>query len=254
MEAVASFGSLLVDPERHAFLSPATAGALASTVVVAPHPDDESLGCGGLLALLAAAGHPAHVIVMTDGSRSHAHSPSFPAARLAALREEETIEAVAALGLPAHAVQFLRHPDCGLPAAGTPAFDEAVAQVRQALVALAPATLLVPWRRDPHCDHAATWRIVRQAVAERPAPLRWLEYPVWAWQQPGSESAPRPEDGRAWRLDITPVVARKARAIARHRSQRGVLIRDDPGGFVLQPEMLAHFARPWELFIEPADG
>lgn len=227
---------------------------MGSTVIVAPHPDDESLGCGGLLALLVDCGRPAHILVMTDGSRSHPHSPSYPAARIAALRERETLDALAALGMAARAVRFLRYPDCGLPGAGTVAFKEAATRLHETLVALAPDTLLVPWRRDPHCDHQATWRLLREATVGLTAPPRWLEYPIWAWMQAGSEIAPHTDDGHGWRLDISPVLARKLRAIARHRSQTGALIDDDPGGFVLEPAMLAHFARPWELFIEPANG
>ncbi|MDQ3545581.1 MAG: PIG-L family deacetylase [Verrucomicrobiota bacterium] len=246
--------SLLVEPDQHALLPPKTAATLGSTIAIAPHPDDESLGCGGLLALLAAFGNAAHVLVMTDGSRSHPNSPSYPAARLAALREQETLAALEVLGLPASTARFLRYPDCGLPAAGTVAFGEAATQLREMLVARTPDTLLVPWRRDPHCDHEATWRLLREASAGMPSPPRWLEYPIWAWTQAESKAAPQTNDGHAWRLDISPVLARKERAIARHRSQMGVVIQDDPGGFVLEPAMLAHFARPWELFIEPVDG
>lgn len=242
--------SVLSEPARHPLLPPEAASTLGSVVVVAPHPDDESLGCGGLLALLADAGQRAHVLVMTDGSRSHPHSRSHPAARLAAVREEETRDALAVLGLPASAAHFLRFGDCALPAEGTPAFHEAAAQLREMLAALAPGTLLAPWRRDPHCDHAATWRLLRAAVAQRP---RWLEYPVWAWAHAEGEAAPRADECHAWRLDISPVLARKQQAIARHRSQRGAVIHDDPGGFVLEPAMLAHFGRPWELYLEPHD-
>ena len=245
--------SLLVDAERHPLRPPDTMATFGSTVIVAPHPDDESLGCGGVLALLADCGNPVHVIVMTDGSRSHPHSRSYPAARLAAVREWETLDALAALGLPAHITRFLRYPDCALPCIGTVAFNDAAAQLHNTLLALTPDTILVPWRRDPHCDHEATWRLLRAAAVCLPAPPRWLEYPIWAWPQAESALAPHTDDGHAWRLDIGPVLARKAQAIARHRSQTGGLIHDDPSGFVLKPAMLAYFTRPWELFIEPAD-
>jgi LmbE family N-acetylglucosaminyl deacetylase len=190
---------------------------------------------------------------MTDGARSHPNSPLYPAARLAAMREQEELDALKILGWPASAVQFLRYPDCGLPAHGG-AFKAAVNRLDEMLRALAPDTLLVPWRRDPHCDHEATWRLLRAAVAGVPTPPRWLEYPVWAWAEPESEVTPQTTDGHAWRLDISPVIARKQHAITQHRSQMGALIRDDPKGFVLEPAMLAYFLRPWELFLDPFDG
>lgn len=254
MRVDALVSSLLLDPETHPLLPFEAVVSLGSTVVMAPHPDDESLGCGGLLALLADSGCSAHVVVITDGSRSHPGSPSYPAARLAALRERETLEALAALGVASAAAHFLRYPDCGLPSIGTEAFTRAAARLRHMLVALRPDTLLVPWRRDPHCDHEATWQLLRAATVGLPRRPRWLEYPVWAWTRADDAVAPHTGDGRAWRLDVSPVLERKMQAIARHRSQTGALIHDDPGGFVLTSSTLAHFARPWELFIEPIDG
>ena len=155
--------------------------------------------------------------------------------------------------MPASSVQFLGFPDCGLPAAGTPSFVEAAARLAEIIRSLAPDTMLVPWRRDPHCDHEATCHLLREAVRKLEHRPRWLEYPVWAWPHAGSGLAPRADEGRAWRLDISPVIDRKIRAIAQHRSQLGLVIHDDASGFVLQPGMLAHFQRPWELFIEPRD-
>ncbi len=251
MQTIAGPISLLVEPERHPLHPSGMVATFGATVVVAPHPDDESLGCGGLLALLATFGNSAHVIVMTDGARSHPNSHSYPGTRLAAVREREMLDALSALGLPSAAAHFLRYPDCGLPVAGTPAFEEAAQRLRELLVRLAPETLLVPWRRDPHCDHEATWNLLRAAAADLSARPRCLEYPVWAWTRAETEVAPRADEGRAWRLDISSVRARKSQAIASHRSQTGQLIQDDPDGFTLEPEMLAHFTRPWELFIEP---
>lgn len=243
--------SLLLDPERHEVRPAEAARALGRVVVLAPHADDESLGCGGLLALLAEAGVPAHVVVVTDGTKSHPNSASHPAPRLRALREAEALAAVGHLG-HAGRVEFLRHPDSGLPAEGTAAFDAAAGRLRSLLDDLRPDTLLVPWRRDPHCDHEGTWRLARARRAEG---VRWLEYPVWAWPH-AHDAAVAPHDGEAaaWRLDVSSVAERKARAVAAHRSQTTDLIGDDPDGFRLLPDVLAHFQRPWELFVEPHDA
>ncbi len=253
MQTVPQLPTLLLEPEQHPLLPPETVRTLGSVIVVAPHPDDESLGCGGLLALLGNARSNVHVVVMTDGSRSHPHSTSYPTVRLAALREQETLDALSALGLATSSARFLRYPDCGLPSAGAPAFGKATERLHRLLVALAPDTVLLPWRRDPHCDHEATWTLWRTAFDRLRKQPRWLEYPIWAWTRAGSDVAPKANEGSAWRLDISSVLARKERAIAQHRSQIGGLIDDDPDGFCLDPVMLAHFARPWELFIEPAD-
>jgi len=245
--------SLLVEPERHPLRPAEAAAALGSTIVFSPHPDDESLGCGGLIALLADAAVPVQVVMMTDGSRSHPNSRTHPSARLAAVREEETRDALTALGLGPQAVHFLRYRDCGLPTPGTPTFAEAAAQLGELIETLKPDTVLVPWRRDPHCDHEGTWHLLRATFAVLEDHPRWLEYPVWAWPRAETSLAPRDDEASAWRLDISSVLSRKQQAIAQHRSQMGALIRDDPEGFVLKPEMLTYFAQPWELFIEPID-
>lgn len=240
--------SLLHDPERHEVRPGEAVRQLGRTVVLAPHADDESLGCGGLLARLAQAGHSAHVVVVTDGTGSHRNSQSWPAPRLRALREAEAQRAVRHLGHGGR-VEFLRLPDSGLPTAGTPAFEAAADRLAGLLDDLRPDTLLVPWRRDPHCDHEGTWQL---AAARRPEGVRWLEYPVWAWTAP--ETAPLDDEAAAWRLDISDVLDAKAQAVAAHRSQTTDLIADDPDGFRLHPEVLAHFQRPWELFLEPHDA
>lgn len=240
--------SLLDAPERHPLSPPDAVRALGTTVVLAPHADDESLGAGGMLALLADAGQAAHVVVATDGSRSHPGSRAFPPARLAALREAEAAEAAAALG-HAGRVHFLRHPDCGLPVPGTDAFEHAADDLATLVAQLGADTLVVPWRRDPHCDHEAVWRL---AWARRDASVRWIEYPVWAWTRP--ETAPTTADAAAWRLDVSHVQARKAAAIAAHRSQYAGVITDSPSAFQLPDAMLAHFRRPWELFLDPHDA
>ena len=240
-------------PERHPLRSPDAVRALGRTVVLAPHPDDESLGCGGLLATLAAYGAPAHVVVVTDGTRSHPNSAAYPAGRLRALREAEATAAVAALGLGAPT--FLRHPDCGLPAEGTTAFDAAARALADVLDGA--ETVVVPWRRDPHCDHVGTWALAAEACIRLDDPPRWIEYAVWAWPNPtiGPErtgpAAPRDDEAEAWRLDIADVLAAKRQAVAAHRSQTTALIDDDPDGFRLTPAMLAQFDRPWELYLEP---
>lgn len=243
--------SLLVDVERHPLIPCEAVAQLGVVVVVAPHPDDEALGCGGLLALLAEVQQPAHVIVMTDGSRSHPGSRAYPADRLAALRGEETLAGLAVLGYPASAVTFMGFGDGTLPAAGTSSFQEAATCLRDELIKLSPDTVVVPWRRDPHCDHKATWQLCRAATSGLSLILRWLEYPIWAWMPSDDDDPPIASEAIVWLLDITPVQSRKQRAIAQYRSQLGTVINDDVSGFVLEPSMLAHFTHTWELYLEP---
>ena len=71
----------------------------ARVVVVAPHPDDEVLACGGLLAMLSDCRHPVTVISVTDGDASHPGSRRWPIQLLAQQRHAEALEALSRLGL-----------------------------------------------------------------------------------------------------------------------------------------------------------
>src|SRR6185369_12093790 len=81
------------------------------TCVFAPHPDDESLGCGGAIALLRKFNLPVHTIVMSDGTLSHPNSRKFPAEKLRRLRETEIKNALKILGVCEDKITFLRYAD-----------------------------------------------------------------------------------------------------------------------------------------------
>jgi len=226
-----------------------TLATFGRTLVVAPHPDDESLGCGGAIALLTAGGTAVRVLFITDGTLSHPGSRRYPAPALRALREREAYAALAALGVGAEDVLFMRLRDRATPLAGAAGFERAVALCRAHLDLFAPETILLPWRRDPHPDHRAAAALIRAAVAQTRTTPRFVEYPIWLWMLAREGDEPRAGEIDAWRLDIGAVLPRKRAAIAAHRSQTTDLIDDDPEGFRLTPEMLAHFAHPWELYL-----
>ncbi len=214
-------------------------------LVLAPHADDESLGCGGLIAQACAAGAPVHVAIMTDGSRSHPNSRAFPAPRLAALRQAEAREAVAVLGLPPEHLAFFGYQDAAAPCGGG---DLAVAAAGLAAFVQARAigTVCATWAHDPHCDHEATHRIA--AAAAGLAGFRHLSYAVWGWTLPAATwLAAAPVEG--FRLGIAGELARKRQAIACHRSQLGGFINDDPEGFALPQALLDLCDRPFETYL-----
>ena len=235
-------------------LRPASyAATLGPTVVVVPHPDDEALGCGGLLALLRAAGVPVAAALVSDGTQSHPHSQDFSATARRELRYAEFRHALAVLSVDEADpnVLYLGLPDSQVPTPGQPGFAEASERLARFLADKQAATVLVPWRRDPHPDHRATSQLVAAALAQLPHAPRRLEYVVWAWERAAPEDLPQPGEGTGFRLDIGAVLARKQQAIAAHRSQLAPgIITDDPSGFLLWPDMLAHFAQPTESFIE----
>jgi LmbE family N-acetylglucosaminyl deacetylase len=216
-------------------------------LILAPHPDDESLGCGGLIAACGRAGRPPIVAILTDGAMSHPGSKAFPRDRLVRLREAEARDATSLLGLPYDRLIFLREPDTNAPRAGD-AFNRVVERLIRLADRFGCSAILASWRFDPHCDHEAA-ALIAAEVAKRMR-IRHISYPVWGWTLPPEHVI---DAGTAigWRLDITCHRARKRKAIAAYRSQYGALITDDPCGFRLPPELLKVFACRFETFLLP---
>jgi LmbE family N-acetylglucosaminyl deacetylase len=217
-------------------------------VVVAPHPDDESLACGGLIAEACAEGRPTRVVVVSDGTGSHPASKTYPKARLRDLRESEARQAVKELGLDLDKnIEFLRLPDRFVPGDG-PFTEWAVERIVACAEEIRAAALFVSWRHDPHCDHQASYGLARTAHRRLTA-VELFEYTVWGAALPAATPV---EPAGGFRLEIGRHLARKRRAIDAHRSQTTNLIADDPNGFRLTATDLARFALDHEFFFESA--
>ncbi len=215
-------------------------------LIVAPHPDDESLGCGGLIAEACQQGIDVRLLVVSDGVGSHPGSRRYPPPELRALREAETRHAASALALPSRAIRFLGLPDRHVPTRGEVA-DAACDAIVEAAEECHAGALCVTWCHDPHCDHVAAAELVSRA-RPRLTDLRIFSYPVWGWTLPPDVEVGRPPIGL--RLPVGQHLKAKAAAIASHVSQTTALIDDDPTGFRLMPDVLEHFSGPFELFLE----
>lgn len=218
--------------------------------VLAPHPDDETLGCGALLAAAFVAGRRAEVIVVTDGARSHPNSAAWPPERLAARRADEVREALHRLGGLDAAPHMLGYPDGAAPSEG-PALAEAAARVAAILDRLSDPVLFAPSVADPHADHQASAAIAREAVRLRPG-LRVLAYPIWS-RHPGTAFAAGP-GLRVHRFPVAPFEVLKRQALAAHASQTGSLIDDDPSGFTLPRDFTEMFMSEDEIYLEADDA
>jgi LmbE family N-acetylglucosaminyl deacetylase len=170
-------------------------------IVFAPHPDDETIAAGGLLAQLARAGHPVRVVFFTNGDGypeavSALAGPS-PTDRdyvaYGTRREREAVAALGRLGVARDAIRFLGFPDGGLAelwhahwtqpyrspftARERPPYTEVVQPtarydgthlthlVETELRAFHPTLVIVPHPADVHADHAHAGMFVIEAVA-----------------------------------------------------------------------------------------
>ena len=216
----------------------------APVLVLAPHADDESLACGLMLAARWGRGLPAHVACLTDGAASHPGSRRWPAPRLAALRRTELEAAVARLGgVPARDVTWLGHPDAGLHRVHGPGADLA-RDVARLVDRLGARVLVAASGADPHCDHEACAEAARRVAARRPGLALW-DYAVWSrWQAWGAGG-----EAPGLHLDLPEWRAAKTQAVAAHRSQMGLVIDDDPGGFSMPLGFAARLCAAPEVYL-----
>ena len=200
----------------------------AGLLVVAAHPDDETLGAGGLIRAAAERGRPIRVVVVTDGS------PDGDA-EVSRVRRAELVDAVGLLASDA-AVDVWGYRD-----AATGTQRDALRDDLAALLEATPADWLIaaPWPADGHHDH----EVVGELVAEVAAGRTLVSYPIWMWHwaRPDDEIVPW---SRMVAIDVD--AEAKRRALERYPSQTAGA---DP---LLRPELLAHFLRDREVVVADA--
>jgi len=202
-------------------------------LVVAAHPDDETLGAAGLIAVCVERGIPVTIVVVTDGAAAGAADQ----ASLADTRAAEAVEAARVLG--ARLIML------GLTDGAT---REHRAEVRAALEPVIGATsiaamIAVTWRGDGHRDHRVVGEVVSDLVAGLAGARRLVEYPVWMWHWADPRDNELPWDD----LAALPIDEHtKRRALGEYRSQTS---GDDP---VLRAGFLENFRRGTEYFFETA--
>ena len=218
-------------------------------LVLAPHPDDETLGCGAAIMSALASGRRVVVALLTGGGASHPASRTHPPPALVALRRREFAAALATLaaepGKGALDSLFL-----GLSDAAVPHTTAALAPLAQKLAAITERRGLdavwSTWRGDPHTDHQAAARLADLVVAHAATdgrPMVRRDYAVW-----GRFGAPVPA-GRVLPFAPGEWRAAKSAAMAAYASQLTPLITDDTGGFLMPPALTAHFAEAPEIFV-----
>jgi LmbE family N-acetylglucosaminyl deacetylase len=232
----------------------------APVLVISPHPDDETLGCGAAIAAALASGRDVWIALLTAGTASHPRSEVLPPDGMGALRLLEFARACARLAEDRRAgtprlrgllnSRFLGFEDTKVPRDAAE-LSEAVDQLAALATATEAGTLWSPWIGDPHRDHEAAavlGALLARELATRGRPLEHRAYAVWGRFGP----LPGGSSPLVWPFDCHDGRSAKKAAMAEYRSQLTPLVPDDPEGFVMPPRLVAHFAEAPEIFLDPS--
>lgn len=173
-------------------------------LVLAPHPDDEALGCGGTIKLITSAGGTVDVLFMTRGEMGLELSQGTSQAmhdELARRRTEEAVEAGHVLGV--RTVNFLPGRDGHLEQE-----PELSQGIWQAIRADAYRSVFCPWYNDNHADHVATFRLLITVLRALQQDIDLWLYEVWTPLEANIA------------IPIDSTIRAKLEAIRAHRSQR----------------------------------
>lgn len=237
--------------------------AQRSALVLAPHPDDETLGCGAAILRKIDAGSHVTVVLATDGRHSH-HSGRLSAEKLVEMRTAEFREACVRLGLQSTDVISWGFEDGTLGANK----DELTARIRSVIDERGPQELLIPSDIDGHADHRDLHAAAVRAAREAEFAGAILAYPVWFWTIKADLHGRRPTvinivralwagvrtlaTIKTMSVDAAGVLGRKRHAIDAYESQLRTPA-DEPGWATIPEHVLRRFTRDKELYFPVGD-
>lgn len=202
----------------------------APMLVISPHPDDETLSLGGLIASQRARGIPVTLVAVTDGEHAYSDNTGLATTRIA-----EQTAAAARLGMDAANILRLHLTDSGVTGQQSQLFQALLPHVT------ADTHILAPWRNDFHPDHEAC-AMVAAALAERTG-AQLTSYFFWTWHR-GTPSLLNGLNLRAFPL-TRDLLHAKTEALLCHASQ----LHHVSGDPILPNDLLWPARLPFEVFL-----
>ena len=199
-------------------------------IVVAPHPDDEILGAGGLVHSWASAGHAVTVVSVTSGEAADTSREDLHLVRRAELRK-----ALRTLSLVHIEVRCLHIPDGKVKDHQNRLRGALEELVREAV------TIIAPFEHDGHSDHEATGQVALDVARSYSVPI--ARYPVWLWHHTDSAAVER----LRWGVFRLGRAAHRAKTLALRCFESQFM--SPHGAPIVPPHVLAHFERSFEAFV-----
>ncbi len=225
-------------------------------VVFAPHQDDETLGCGGVIALKRKQGVSVKVVFLTDGRECYVGAPAplpISIEECIQIRQEEALNALKTLGVAASDVIFLNHHDSTLGSFEGEQRQAIVEELRELLMELHPQEVYVPYFNDMHSDHIETHRLVKAAVQSIDQSIELWQYLVWSlWEYSHLNEVVEGKFANLYSVAIDSVREQKNEALRAYRSQYVPIVENFS---VLPKTLFRFFDTPYELFVKiPSDA
>ena len=209
--------------------------------IFAPHPDDEVLGCGGLLQQMAAHGNPIVLIHVTNGTQSHPNSQIYSQESLDTIRPQESVKALEVLGVANQVTTMALNLADGNVFAQQDQFHQELSAIIQ------PEDILITtFINDGHPDHEATGQVVASFAKQQHLACYQVLIWAWHWAKPGDSRIPW---HCAMRINLTTEqLQRKLQAITCFKSQ---ITADDSTGSppILSAKAIARISQPWEVYL-----
>ncbi|MFD1261816.1 PIG-L deacetylase family protein [Entomomonas asaccharolytica] len=212
-------------------------GQKQRVVLLAPHPDDEVLACGGILALLSQIEIPILIIAVTDGEASHQNSVYWTTTKLKEVRPKESDTALQLLNIQCD-IERLEIPDGEVQK-----YKKILSQKLISLLTI-DDIVLSPWILDGHPDHEAVTEVAVTVTNKLNIPL--IQTPIWMWHWANPKENRIPwQRARVIELDKT-LQMRKKEALFAFQSQTTV-DKNVPTTPILPYYVIDRFTRPYEV-------
>ena len=217
-------------------------------MIFAPHQDDETLGCGGVIALKRQQEIPVSVVFLTDGQASHRGHPRLKPSELGKIRKQEALTALDVIGVEKSNIYFLEEPDGQLAQIPLKKREELVNKLIKLLQTINPQEVFITYRQDMSSDHETAYTLVREAVLRSEIEVEIFQYPIWRLWQMQTFDFRSPELSSAYRLSIKKVLHKKKQALAAYKSQ--YLPLRNWNKIPLSPEFLERLSSDYEIFFK----
>jgi LmbE family N-acetylglucosaminyl deacetylase len=228
-------------------------------VVFAPHPDDETLGCGGAIMKKIKEGYGLFIVFMTNGASGSDYShygmtSGLTRQELKEIRKQEAKNACDILGVDSRNLFFLDFEDRTLMRNR----EAAQEKVTEILRMLSPVEVYFPHKKDQNNDHLATNSIVKRSFENLPKQPAKYEYVIWAlsemsrrarfWVSIKDKMGTLSEDGSSRvNIDVLEFLRLKRKALDEYKSQT-TLFFPEQKHTILAKSFLDNFLTGKEVF------